>query len=322
MMPEELPNCICGAHKWNPNGGSFGSDLSSQAFECDFCKRRGYLVSTCGGSGFFLPVIGKELGHDEYDYFNDTLFVAWRDRYDKMKKFRDKWESEEWERKCRLLNLSACTPEEQVDEKRKFYEECNRSEEWIQAGFLDPCLPPQMPESILCFVQNKHGWGIVTSAQTKHLEVPVDPIYRDHLEFFKDAFGMFCMRASLGSKYGIWRQSEYDLWKTIHEINNEYCGAKNQPWYTFSLNEVEYTVGPRKRVIAIQAKGDLYVKEIRELAKSDKVTYWADDGWQSDKDRAESIEVHAWGKEKLVEYLLCIYRTSGKKETQIESLHT
>jgi hypothetical protein len=96
------------------------------------------------------------------------------------------------------------------------------------------------------------------------------------------------------------------------EVLNQYSGNTDlQPWYLFDLNGINIRVGPRKRVYAIKVevpnqREKIATKDIRKAAVADGVTYYANGSWQSRSRAARLIEIHAWGKDKLIEYLTIV----------------
>ena len=95
-------------------------------------------------------------------------------------------------------------------------------------------------------------------------------------------------------------------------VPNKYHCEFSDPWLLFEVNGVKFEVGARKRVFSISVNfGKLTnVSSIYNVATKDSTTYEADGRWQADG-AAKSICVHAWGAEKLNEYLGILMGLAG-----------
>lgn len=139
---------------------------------------------------------------------------------------------------------------------------------------------------------------MIDHTKTVDITVPADPIRVRQDTYFNEVF------AKLEDELGKIERTE---------VKNEYCCSENEPWYQFSIGKVVFTIGPRKRVIAVKitAPEGINTDAIRNVAQADQTIYTADGGWQSDAIIATAIEVHAWTKEKLVEYLTILGRENA-----------
>jgi hypothetical protein len=294
MMPEELPYCICGHKNWRPGGSYFGM-LSQQWFTCLHCRRVAMDLFAHNNGCFIIPsdVRGEINAHE--DYINDVLLVTFLIAGKEAEKARgDVWKRI-WEDFCQEHSISPDTkptdlsPDLRSLETDKWYE-MQKLKEWrCPVGFERSVTPPQIPEGLTIYLlikgEEPPQWELVNREETLSLPLPVDPILIDHQEFYNRVFENF-------QSFNLERK----------EIPNEYCGAKNQPWYEFTFRGATFKVGPRKRVdaIKVQAPKGIFTPRIEALARADAVTFTAEHRKGS---RAEELEVHAWTEEKLVEYL-------------------
>lgn len=153
-------------------------------------------------------------------------------------------------------------------------------------------IPPQIPgDEIQVWLNRVDGdsrsWESIDADMTQDLPLPADPIRVNHDAVFGEIF----------SSVGITR------WK---EIPNRYYKDKfnKQPWYEIVTGDHIITIGPRKRVINIEmvrqdgmdlVEGALTAQDtIERLGKSDSTTHEVG---------SRRIMIHAWGKEKAIEYL-------------------
>lgn len=309
MTPEALPSCICGAKQWIPGGAMLAPDIHHQQFTCNHCSRPAVDIATAGGHAFMISTEkNKELPIDGVAWINSVLLIAWRDIEYKRQQAREKIETHVWDTTCEKLKLSSETLLKDMKPEQKKYmqdmlKELHASTQWLTPpGFCDIKLPPQLPESLTMYLYaKKNKWHKVDPYKTKDLPIPPDPIRVAHDTYFDDVF------YELEKKFGAIDRTR---------VRNRYTGAQNQPWYEFKIKNFVFVFGPRKRVTAIQAttEGIIATKNIRSIAVADNTTYYADGDWQSDIPRAKKIEVHAWTKDKLIEYLTILIRTSLSKQ--------
>lgn len=303
MLPEQAPECLCSTKRWNSSGANIMPMLQSQWFTCSGCGRPAVSISSGIGHAFIIPTDAiNEFPKDGMEWVNSALLVTWRDTQDRLNKARDAIE----EASCKVFCEGEDLPRDSTmhdmnkDQRVRFqamFDVLRNSENWISPeGFEEQRLPPQIPGCVTVFYPLGVGtWRVIKHAETTDLEIPTDPVRVRHDAYFNEVF------STLEGEFGQINRTE---------VHNQYCGLENVPWFTFSLGKCDFTVGPRKRVIAIKVgvSEGLDTKSIRDVALADETTYTADGAWQSSVDNAKVIEVHAWTKEKLIEYVTILGR--------------
>lgn len=298
MMPDQAPKCVCGTKDWRPRGVNISPNLISQTFTCNACHRPAIYINSGVSSAFIISAeITDNFQREVIVWINEVLLLVHRDVDDRLTKARKTIEAEA------LINFyesEGLTEETKMDEldpgqKERFKHMCTSlyaESRWqCPAGFEKQETPPMIPTSIKAFLPLEgNEWQMIDNAATVDMTVPVDPIRRNHDKYFGQVF------EELEAVFG-------PIEKT--EIENEYHSAKNQPWYEFTIGDRTFTVGPRKRVVSIEVKdpGGIWTELIRQTAKRDDTTYYANGGWQSDVPKAEEIVIHAWNMKKVVEYI-------------------
>jgi len=185
------------------------------------------------------------------------------------------------------------------DEAREYYRK--HEKKWLTP------LPPRLPSEIdIVYRMNGNDeegnplWIPVTHGECYDITTPPDPIRVRHDEHWN----------------GIWKEL-HDAGVIPHDVeiteakNGYYDDKGKEPWYTFVLHDTTFRVGPRKRVVAIQAARDdpFVVGAIAELARQANTTYYADGNWQPwTLPVAREIEVHAWKREDVILYLTTIIK--------------
>jgi hypothetical protein len=165
------------------------------------------------------------------------------------------------------------------------------SEIYSGASFTTPT-PPELPIGVVAHISTRLGevieWGpVITARETKGIAAPEDPIAVRHRVYW----------TALLAELGI---SQY------RQIPNGYNGDKLEPWYTFNLCGAEVTVGPRHRVSVIEVnEPDFDSSALAGLACRDAVTFYTRDGITG---------IHAWTREKFVEYYQKIKETLRVEE--------
>jgi hypothetical protein len=157
--------------------------------------------------------------------------------------------------------------------------------------------PPELPSGVVAFLADEAsdaptGWGRrFTAESTKGVSAPRDPIAVQHDEYW----------AKLLSELGV---TEYKA------VGNDYDGNSLESWYDFTLRGAHFHVGPRKRVDVIEVGRTPPVDcaEVRALAQKDNVTEY---GAGTEEER---FVVHAWVREKFVEYFRLICASLEKDE--------
>ena len=304
-MPDQAPKCLCGTKQWNPGGGSFSPGLQSQWFTCNTCKRPALDIGNGGGHAFIISNLNLHFPQEGLKWVNSTLLLVWRVVLERLTMARNVIEQEACDTFCKGEGLAQGTKIDGMDEAqterfRSMWDALYKDDRWRKpAGFENQGLPPMVPQCVTVFHPLDNGeWLMIDHTKTVDITVPADPIRVRHDTYFNEVF------AKLEDELGKIERTE---------VKNEYCGAENEPWYQFSIGKVVFTVGPRKRVIAVKitAPEGINTDAIRSVAQADQTTYTADGGWQSDAIIATAIEVHAWTKEKLVEYLTILGRENA-----------
>lgn len=305
-MPDQAPKCLCGTKQWSPRGGSFSPGLQSQWFSCNVCKRPALDIGSGGGHAFIISTVANgDFPQEGLQWVNSTLLLVWRDALERLTTARNVIEQEACDAFCQGEGIAQGTKIDGMDEGqterfRAMWDVLYQDDRWRKpAGFENQGLPPMVPQCVTVFHPLDDGeWLMIDHTKTVDIAVPADPIRVRHDTYFNEVF------AKLEDELG-----------KIHrtEVKNEYCGSENEPWYQFSIGKVVFTIGPRKRVIAVKitAPEGISTDAIRNIAQADQTTYTADGGWQSDALIATAIEVHAWTKEKLVEYLTILGRENA-----------
>ena len=310
MLQEQLPNCACGNHNWKSGGGQFGGTINSQWFTCSNgdCGRRALILSNRSGCVFLQPA--GELRDFENvkldEWINSVLLPTWRDFDARLAETLKPIELAHKHKLCDQLGLAhdvESVPEELRDQWNKGWKEYESDPEHkCPEGFRDQPTPPKLTvyNLIAMLFTRDQKWEPVDLEASDKAKVPPDPIRVQHDLFYKEVFAAIKEVLSVD----------------ISPIEVENLYSKNtalQPWYLFGINGVGIRVGPRKRVIQIlveipKHRQPMTTKAIREIAIADKTTYTADAEWQSSKATSQLIEIHAWNKEKLIQYLTIIGR--------------
>jgi len=167
-------------------------------------------------------------------------------------------------------------------------------------GFTSHELPPQVPDCLALKIGyytkgmgEGYAWTPWVSAEmTKDIPVPQDPRRRRHDELFQKVFAEV-------------RGNGFVL-RDMKEIPNQYFKDTNdiEPWYTFRQGKSKFLVGPRKRVYHISVTAPKFKlvhhqKVTKELGQRDNVT------WEAS---GKTALIHAWGRDKLVEYLTALLK--------------
>lgn len=301
MLSENLPYCLCGKKDWRSGGANLSSILSSQWFTCNRCNRPGVYISTPGGSSFVVPTARLDYFPEKgFEYINQILIVFYRYIEDIVDKKRSLLFSQALSTFLMYQGLPEGTTLRDLtsDQRLNLAHTTSLLEQgaaWRNPDNLFHSLPPQVPASITIFihVEGIEDWRKVTTKETADLEIPQDPILVYHEAFYQEVF------SALEAEFG-------PIQREI--VENEYSKEKNQPWYKFSIGKITVTVGPRKRVdsVIFESKEAFNPEVIHTLAASDGVTYVANDVWANQATTVREVEVHAWTKEKLIEYLKVI----------------
>lgn len=306
MLEQELPDCVCGTHDYEGGGGTFGGSLCTQGFTCLSCGRQlmvidGYYM---GPHAFFPRDEDTQLGEDVMEYINGPMMATWRTHEAIVNEREERFYVE------RRLSHTLVCEDNGLPVETSYYDFSKELRDRIDplrnqlrqdAWSIDPPLLPRLPES--AFVKAKSRvmgtWHDLTHDMCKDVDAPPDPIRVRHDKFWGDVLAQFA--------------SIVGVEKLAHdEMQNQYWPDKNrlEPWYTFTAGDLRFVVGPRKRVDVIRVErtdgGKLYTQPIKALTDADEVTYTADGGWKNSAGTAHKIEVHAYTREKLLEYFRVI----------------
>lgn len=183
--------------------------------------------------------------------------------------------------------------------------------------------PINLPEGITAYVSRAHQWDLAKPFVGK---LPKDPRRVRHDRDFLEVFQ--AVQEATGQAFA-----------PTERKNGYYEDRTNsEPWYEFQIGGTTFTVGPRKRVTHISFKAALPVdySALQALATTDKVTFEAKRPWeeaaqaevqkldqeaddwiariqavcdkakaefQGDPNKSTDVYIHAWGKDKAIEYL-------------------
>jgi len=175
--------------------------------------------------------------------------------------------------------------------------------------------PPQLPPELTGWVyevteetkdkmkqHQKHELVLIDRERSNALTVPRDPIVVNNEVFFTAVFGMVAKELGLSA------------FPDPIEVKNEYGGK--EPWYTFMFENAAFKVGWRKRVVNIEViyPTEIVTEPIRKVAlDQDNVTYTVSDRWHDPSDKGKSLCVHAWGRDKCIEYLTILMKMARKE---------
>jgi len=209
-----------------------------------------------------------------------------------------------------------------------------------------PVYPPQAPDSFVLFYWSKAGWFKVDPTYSATLDVPEDPILVNNREFFTDVWSALESATGYGiarpveeikNQYGgiePWYTFPFGDavftigWRkrvvSIQVETTEGLDTKAIRALAIDRDKVTYiaegpmgieTADDLKALLEEEAKTeenvsqdliDKLVAMHRENHPDGKATRVG--GWQDDRPVAHKIEVHAWGKDKTVEYLSTLCR--------------
>lgn len=313
MLTEQLPTCIFGHKDWGSGGASLGPGYTQEWFTCKSCGLTALFLSENGGNVFLIleELDETRLPKHISTWINDVLRISWRANALKIKEARDVIEARYWDEACVVVRVPLKTTYPQISEdKRQEFSEISGGYQndplWRQPeGINLSPLPPQLPTGVACFIlTGREGdtfiWKSVGHDETTSLAVPDDPIKVKHDAYFGEVFQV--LRHELGIDF------------KPEEIPNQYSpGWKPQPWFKFQIGENTFIVGPRKRVdsILVKAPTGIATEEIRKVAlDQDNTTYSPNGNWHGDDSLAQTLEVHAWTKEKLIQYLTILGKAS------------
>lgn len=361
------PDCTCGANNWSGSGFEMGPGYQFYNRQCESC---GNYLQYIGREGWWVTLIMPAvLGGVACDYANTVMAIQAR-------AYKAEWEAAveadetvrfnamvvEWgldptkgvnyhsldtEYTHTFANgktYEAWDYEYQDDEGSRIDIDAHAFHEALKAMWeANPRRPSivrapdpiNLPEGITAYVRRGDSLDLVVPDAMFMTEVPPDPKRVRHDAYFAAVFQT--VRENTGCP----------RFSATEKPNGYYSDKTNsQPWFTFDVNGTEIVVGPRKRVVSIEATfpSARTVNALRDVAKADAVTYdvegpWdaegkaaieavievRDTGWSDkanaayddvkarytgDPDDVIHVCVHAWSQEKTVEYLSLIVQAA------------
>lgn len=317
MLAKSVPPCICGDQEdpeqdYRPGGGQISGGFSQSGFTCKRCNRSVMAVDANGcGPYIIFPTDSHGFSNEDFEYLNGVLLRATRDAEARRK---NHIEHVQREFIAEIVTKHDLDPDEITawgalpDEIKNQYR--HKFDAFIPDAFREWAeqhghpVPPQLPPTLRIKMRElKDGaweWVEVDHAKSAEMDIPRDPIRGRRDEYWG---GIFAELAKLLEVDQVERK----------EIPNRYYPDrfKSEPWYEFEAFGVTFVVGPRNRVDAVHVLGKdgakFACKRIRELSERDKTTFTANDAWKPEVDEASSVEVHAWTKDKLIEYFGAIF---------------
>jgi len=172
---------------------------------------------------------------------------------------------------------------------------------------IDLPYPPKIPEGVFVFMVRNEGLEQVNRLDTLHLPTPKDPIRTQHDEFWRGVIEELEDK----EKRGI----------TVEEIQNRYYSDRlnNEPWFSFEIGPTKFVMGPRKRVFSIQCEvskkaDEIKVAEIQATTMKVFEKVVEGDNTTNKFNYPASVMVHAWGRDKLIQYLTYMIQAAKKLE--------
>lgn len=157
-------------------------------------------------------------------------------------------------------------------------------------SMVPPPEPLNVPLGVVAFVLRPEGWvrsqpPAAIDSVSNLFGVRNDPLPPDPLRVRWDAFwtGVFDQLAT-----------DTGLHVDRQEIPNRYYPdpTNAEPWWTFNLGGITFTIGPRKRVFSIEMSSNAPFsdKALSEAAAADSVTFSTKAIWQD----AATAEINQW----------------------------
>ncbi len=332
-MSEKLPNCTCGEKAWTGGGGQFGP---SYQFYGRACKSCGCLLQHIGRDGWWVLLLTEPEQADEaIEYANTSMVVQARAYAAVWEKVADKHQKELLDALCRewgqdpdkgvnhhYLDTKYTRTSTHLDgspfshettdfeyrdnegtlldlDHHAFREACRKmwDDNPRRSDIVPAPDPLNVPDGVTAYVGRDGEWEHV-NPECEASPLPADPLRVGWDAYFDDVFE----QVALATGQTITRT----------EAPNGYHSdaLKAEPWWGFRIRHADFLVGPRKRVINIEfiASEPVNVTALRDVATADKVTYEANGRYQNQADRARLVTIHAWNKEKLVEYLTLLIK--------------
>lgn len=296
MLPEQLPPCLlCGERMYDSGGASISPLLVQEWFQCRSCDGR--VLSLWKGTGYliYFPDTAftaqrqeKHLNPGLAAWVDDVVLVTLRDfeaRREAAKRrawlaflpgFLERHNVMETEPGCIAYHqLPTQAAKDEIDEwERKSHD---------QPGFDSAPSLAQIPDLVWVYGHDGNKWRVQDKDASHRVPLPRDPITVENAEYW----------GSILAEVGI---TKYE------ETENRYSSdsSKIRPWFTFDVDDVEFVVGWRTRVVELVAssKRTIDFSSVEELGQRDNVTFGRNvDGEPS------YVKIHAYTKVKCIEYL-------------------
>ncbi len=302
---QKLPSCICSNNQWKGAGGSYGPDLNQTNYRCS-CGKFAQFLSDYKNNIFYVFLDDSEETMKIVNtWANDTLLVTWRDYTERLKpiqkEIEDRWQKYAYNEID--LPVGEKIPKEKYSQWQDFWNLLQKYKPYSNpVAVAKITTPPKLPRKLEAYVLVDDVWKKVDHEESAKQAVPADPIRTNHDKYYNEVLDK--LRAELG----IHIETEY--------VPNEYCGAKNEPWFKFSIGENTIVVGPRKRVTTIklftpEGEGKKFnAEKIRNMAIQTKVTYSGNGHWMEKENFVQNLEIHAWNKEQLLGFLTILCEQS------------
>ncbi len=300
-LQNDLPPCLCGAHDINPGGGSFGSSVVSYA-ACVACGRQSVLLMSLG---FRIALWERDVERPQSPTYFPRL---------------DEWAVKVFWPACRAWNQD--------------------KERGIADIVLDP-YPPQIPEDFPAVVfwgppEAKSSWERVDLDRSRATPAPPDPIvtqnrliltgvfadvaeklgrppfevdvvpneYGGVEEWFRLKIGetdriVVGRRKRVWSVHGVWREARnassiFALGKRDSATHGA-LGTQESVSVESAASALRFTPETRAALMLV----------LQEKYPDGKVPLY---GEVPEGRPANEVYIHAWDREKLVEYLMAMVR--------------
>lgn len=271
--------CGCGSENLKEGSSSFGNGYTMN-YVCRDCDRKVFLVGYSGNA------VVLSFNQDDAGAVNDWVNHVWFPQVLTLEKERKAYESQDWRvwlqevfypafpqfvdyPKTRML--SELSAEAQDFYKTQYGDLPERRKIRNYPTYLTAAVyPAQVPDSILVSFWENNAWVPVDRNRSKQIAAPEHPEKKANRVFFEGFF----------KKRGI----------TPTVVPNEYQPKGPCDWYSVQEGEVKITCGPRYRVFNIQVDKDGFKGLFKTFGDRDETTNW-------------EKGIHAWGSEKLTEYL-------------------
>lgn len=326
---EKFPPCPPTGGLWQPNGSNHSSHGTHLYYRAS--DNLSTLLTVVERTGTMTAIVCDSRDVEVLnDYVNGTLATQARHHDRACDHVRETIEKHLWDEFCRTLGFPNGVKEKyspealgltytdndgapvELGDKAQAYDEgrhdfYNKNRATLNKWrFIPPPVPVNVPAELTVYWQPQGyeapydaPWVLVPHSYEPWIPLPEDPLRAEHDAFYREVFA--AVKVRLG----------YDLSVILNEIPNEYLSKDSmnrvfKPWYkgrvqgTYSGLDIK--VGPRSKVQSLTFNyGKGYDGKprtphaLKALAERDKVTYYED---------KDGVTIHAWGKDKLIEYLV------------------